>query len=126
MFGSVVRRLLLLAMESQGQEPMRCAVSLSFCYTESATFNKLPPPRWAPVRIIVGCAPSIRPLALAASSAASSSAAPSPSAPASPSALTVGSISSGVGSSGRSPGENLGIGIIGAGILWLLVFGQRS
>ena len=103
-----------------------CSVRSLFCYTESGTFNKFSAPRWVPVCIIVGCVPGIGPLASAASSAASSSGAPSPSAPASPSTLTVGSVSSGVGSSGRSPGENLGIGIIGAGILWLLVFGQRS
>ena len=99
-------------------------------YTESATFTRFFPPRWAPVRINVGCAPSIEPLALAASSAAALSAAPSPSAPspsapASPSTLTVGSVRSGVVSSGRSPGEKLSIGIIGAGVLRILGFGKR-
>ena len=99
-------------------------------YTESATFTRLSPPRCVPLRNIVGCASSIGPLALAASSAASSFAAPSPSAPSpsaptSPYALTVGSVRSGVGSSGRSPSEKLSIYIIEAGVLWILGFGQR-
>ena len=95
------------------------SVRSALSYTERAIFNTLFSPRWAPVRIIVGCAPGIGPPALA-----SSSAAPSPSAP-SPSALTVSSVSAAVYGSGRGPSEKLHTGIVGAGVLRVLGFVQR-